>query len=49
MSSTMLAMTSSGTPSMLIRPDGYLAWDDSGDQTLRSALTRWFGPPLPHA
>jgi 2-polyprenyl-6-methoxyphenol hydroxylase-like FAD-dependent oxidoreductase len=37
------------TPSVLIRPDGYVAWDDSGNQALESALTQWFGPPLPHA
>jgi len=32
----------------LIRPDGYVAWaGELSDPALRSALTRWFGKPLP--
>ncbi len=32
--------------SVLIRPDGYVAWVGSGtDEGLRDALTTWFGPP----
>jgi len=33
---------------VLIRPDGYVAWVEEGDQThlgLADALTTWFGPP----
>ncbi|GAB7037259.1 MULTISPECIES: FAD-dependent oxidoreductase [Catenuloplanes] len=33
-----------GDASMLIRPDGYVAWED-GDG-LGAALTRWFGEPV---
>jgi 2-polyprenyl-6-methoxyphenol hydroxylase-like FAD-dependent oxidoreductase len=33
--------------SVLIRPDGYVAWvGDGTDQGLRDALTTWFGPPI---
>ncbi|GAB2535242.1 FAD-dependent monooxygenase [Nocardia heshunensis] len=28
---------------LLIRPDGYIAWATGTPETLRSALTRWFG------
>jgi hypothetical protein len=32
--------------SVLIRPDGYVAWAGDGTDTgLRDALTTWFGPP----
>jgi len=32
--------------SVLIRPDGHIAWvSDGTDQGLRHALTTWFGPP----
>ncbi|MFI6560795.1 FAD-dependent monooxygenase [Streptomyces sp. NPDC050534] len=33
---------------LLVRPDGYVAWAGSADDTaeaLRTALERWFGPP----
>jgi hypothetical protein len=33
---------------LLIRPDGYVAWAGStgqGEEGLRDALGRWFGPP----
>ncbi|KIH99852.1 hypothetical protein LP52_04945 [Streptomonospora alba] len=30
-------------PAMLIRPDGYVAWSGTDSDTLRSALTCWFG------
>ncbi|WP_234340744.1 FAD-dependent monooxygenase [Streptomyces sp. NRRL F-5630] len=33
---------------LLVRPDGYVAWAGSADDTpagLRSGLARWFGPP----
>jgi len=34
--------------SVLIRPDGYVAWVGSGsDEGLRGALTTWFGAPNP--
>ncbi|MEV7415188.1 FAD-dependent monooxygenase [Streptomyces sp. NPDC089919] len=33
-----------GTPALLVRPDGYVAWAGSADQGLAEALTRWFGP-----
>jgi hypothetical protein len=36
-----------GPTALLIRPDGYVAWASSDREpdveTLRSALTRWFG------
>lgn len=28
---------------VLVRPDGYVAWTDLGDASLRDALTTWFG------
>jgi 3-(3-hydroxy-phenyl)propionate hydroxylase len=32
---------------ILVRPDGHVAWvGESADDSLRDALTRWFGPPL---
>lgn len=31
--------------SMLIRPDGYVAWSGHDPMTLEDALTRWFGHP----
>jgi len=38
---------------LLVRPDGYVAWDGSGGAAsapgLRAALERWFGPPKPAA
>jgi hypothetical protein len=33
---------------LLIRPDGHVAWaetEDAGDESLRAALTTWFGEP----
>jgi hypothetical protein len=34
--------------SVLIRPDGYVAWvGDGTDRGLTDALTTWFGPPSP--
>ncbi len=32
---------------VLVRPDGHVVWADGGEQRLRSAMTRWFGPPGP--
>jgi hypothetical protein len=33
-------------PTVLIRPDGHVAWvGDGTDEGLRDALTTWFGPP----
>jgi 2-polyprenyl-6-methoxyphenol hydroxylase-like FAD-dependent oxidoreductase len=32
-----------GTPAMLIRPDGYVAWADDSTAGLVAALGRWFG------
>ncbi|GHE01251.1 FAD-dependent oxidoreductase [Streptomyces alanosinicus] len=32
-----------GAGALLIRPDGYLAWADTADTPLDTALTRWFG------
>ena len=34
-------------PSLLIRPDGYVAWSGTEPDGLRAALHRWFGTPLP--
>lgn len=31
------------TPTVLIRPDGYIAWSATDEQPLEAALTRWFG------
>ncbi|MFC9439477.1 FAD-dependent monooxygenase [Nocardia sp. NPDC057030] len=31
------------TPTVLIRPDGYIAWSAADEQPLEAALTRWFG------
>lgn len=33
-----------GVDSVLVRPDGHVAWAGSGDAGLREALERWFGP-----
>lgn len=33
-------------PSMLIRPDGYVAWSGTNPALLEDALTRWFGTEL---
>jgi hypothetical protein len=30
---------------LLLRPDGHIAWIDSGATDLRTALSRWFGSP----
>lgn len=35
------------TESVLIRPDGYVAWAAPGEGALEDALGRWFGPPRP--
>ena len=37
-----------GTFSVLVRPDGYIAWaaPDGGEPELTAALNRWFGAPL---
>lgn len=32
-------------PSMLIRPDGYVAWSGIDQSVLYDHLKRWFGPP----
>ena len=38
--------TNTPTTSVLVRPDGYIAWTDPGTDTpLTTALTRWFGTP----
>lgn len=41
--------TGSDLPTVLVRPDGYVAWvaGDDGANGLAEALTRWFGEPLP--
>ncbi|MFI6793136.1 hypothetical protein ACIBG4_37995 [Nonomuraea sp. NPDC050383] len=31
-------------PALLIRPDGYVAWAGADPDSLKTALTRWFGP-----
>ncbi|WP_217708118.1 FAD-dependent monooxygenase [Nonomuraea rhodomycinica] len=31
-------------PALLVRPDGYVAWAGDDPDTLKAALTRWFGP-----
>jgi len=39
-----------GLTSLLIRPDGFIAWASEGDtdpQTVSQAATRWFGVPIP--
>lgn len=50
----IVAATSPDAPAtaLLIRPDGYVAWaagdaDQSTPDRLRTALTRWFGTPMP--
>src|SRR5258708_4626857 len=36
----------SAPTAVLIRPDGHVAWvGDGTDESLRDALTTWFGPP----
>lgn len=37
-----------GTPALLVRPDGYVAWAGSDPEGLTTALHRWFGPPAAH-
>ena len=32
-------------PSLLVRPDGYVAWSGVGPDGLGEALGRWFGAP----
>ena len=39
------ATSAEDTPSMLIRPDGYVAWSGSDTSQLKDALSRWFGRP----
>ena len=39
------AATSTTTTSMLVRPDGYVAWSGHDPARLRAALERWFGSP----
>ncbi|MEU8592062.1 FAD-dependent monooxygenase [Streptomyces sp. NPDC048664] len=34
-----------GAAAVLVRPDGYVAWAGSDAETLRAALSRWFGAP----
>ncbi|MDD6793659.1 MAG: FAD-dependent monooxygenase [Thermobifida fusca] len=34
-----------GARTLLIRPDGYIAWTDPGREALADALHRWFGDP----
>jgi hypothetical protein len=44
---------STGLTALLVRPDGYVAWAAEGEtdttdlDSLRHALTRWFGEPRP--
>lgn len=42
-----LSRTRPATGSVLIRPDGYVAWVSPGGGELGGALRRWFGPPQP--
>ncbi|MFI6996007.1 FAD-dependent monooxygenase [Nocardia sp. NPDC050175] len=37
------AKADGNTTSVLIRPDGYIAWSAADEQPLETALTRWFG------
>jgi 2-polyprenyl-6-methoxyphenol hydroxylase-like FAD-dependent oxidoreductase len=37
-----------GVSTVLLRPDGYIAWAGDDEAGLRSALARWFGAPLHH-
>lgn len=37
------ARATAPTPSLLIRPDGYVAWSGTDPDGLRGALERWFG------
>jgi len=34
-----------GAAALLVRPDGYIAWTDTGAGSLSDALHRWFGAP----
>ncbi|MFE5144348.1 FAD-dependent monooxygenase [Streptomyces fagopyri] len=34
-----------GAGALLVRPDGYVAWADTGTAELSAALRRWFGAP----
>ncbi|MEU3951763.1 FAD-dependent monooxygenase [Streptomyces achromogenes] len=36
----------SGARAVLVRPDGHVAWTDSGAGRLETALHRWFGAPV---
>ncbi|MBO0856222.1 MAG: FAD-dependent monooxygenase [Nocardia sp.] len=37
------AKSDADSPTILIRPDGYIAWSATDDEPLETALTRWFG------
>jgi hypothetical protein len=41
---TVLTGETPGT--LLLRPDGYVAWAGGSGADPRPALSRWFGPPL---
>ncbi|WP_414720738.1 FAD-dependent monooxygenase [Streptomyces sp.] len=34
-----------GAPSVLVRPDGHVAWAGTGPDSLQASLRRWFGAP----
>lgn len=38
-----------GLPSMLVRPDGFVAWSRTDPTDVRTALRAWFGEPRPAA
>ncbi|WP_433654065.1 FAD-dependent monooxygenase [Nocardia sp. CA-128927] len=38
-----VAAKADDSPTVLIRPDGYIAWSATDEQPLETALTRWFG------
>lgn len=39
-----VAANAEGSPALLIRPDGYVAWAGDDPDGLKAALTRWFSP-----
>lgn len=40
------AKTDEKLDTVLVRPDGYIAWSGSDDASLETALVRWFGPRI---